>query len=115
MSIHFTYDGTSVTLHGSSRLAKRLGVLGIALGSHVFLRDALQTVSPTLVGHEIGHVRQYADLGWPRFLWRYLREWWQHGYGLEMPLEAEAQTYGQAHWGQLARVLAQHVPGREAP
>lgn len=111
-SARFTYDGHPVILHGDSRLAKGLGVLGITFGSHVFLRDALRDVSPVLIGHEIGHVRQYAALGWPRFLWRYLVEWWQHGYGLAMPLEAEAQTYGQAHWGAIAARL--HAEGLRA-
>jgi hypothetical protein len=114
MRIRFTYDGHPVILHGNSRLAKVLGVLGITFGSHVFLRQSLEDVPSPLVGHEIGHVRQYAALGWLRFFWRYVAEWRQHGYGLAMPLEADAQTYGQAHWGDLHRLLAAQVPNRRA-
>lgn len=112
MPTRLTVDGYAVTLHGDSWLPKLLGVHGITLGSHVFLRSPLQSVRCTLVGHEIGHVRQFAALGWLRFLWRYLREWWQHGYGLDMPLEADAQTYGMANWYMVEQALQAHIPNR---
>ena len=50
MRIRFTYDGHPVILHGNSRLAKVLGVLGITFGSHVFLRQSLEDVPSPLVG-----------------------------------------------------------------
>lgn len=62
--------------HFESRLFRWLPVDAdaITFGRHVFFRDGLP--SQSLVAHELVHVRQYAELGIPRFIalycWDYL-------------------------------------------
>jgi hypothetical protein len=94
--IRLTVDGTPLTLHGKVAVLRWAKVHGLTLGSHVFVAAPLRTVSAMLLAHELRHVQQYAALGWARFLWRYAREWWQHGYGPAMPLEADAMAYAAA-------------------
>jgi hypothetical protein len=46
----------------------------MTLGRHVLLVRGHED-RPTLLAHELVHVRQYADQGHVRFLARYVRDW----------------------------------------
>jgi hypothetical protein len=46
--------------------------LGNTIWLHPTLLAAAQDRAGTLLVHELVHVRQWHDLGVPRFLWRYL-------------------------------------------
>jgi hypothetical protein len=50
-------------------------VVGITVGRHIFLDENYQGDTDALVRHELMHVRQVAQLGLPRFLFRYAKEW----------------------------------------
>jgi hypothetical protein len=51
-------------------------VVAITLGRRIWLSATIdsRTLAP-LLRHELVHVRQYAELGVMRFLWRYLAEY----------------------------------------
>jgi hypothetical protein len=75
-----------------------LGVAGMTLGRFVLLRrDHLEDEG--LFQHELVHVRQWRELGAPRFLWRYLSAYVRgrlRGLGHQaayrsIPLEVEAR------------------------
>lgn len=68
------------------RLAARVRVLrvpilprhadGMTIGRWIFLTDDRSRAGDrTLLAHELVHVRQYAELGYLRFSWRYLRDY----------------------------------------
>jgi hypothetical protein len=76
-----------------------LGVAGMTLGRYVLLRRS-HTADRGLLAHELVHVRQWRELGVPRFLWRYLSAYFagrarrlghQQAYRA-IPLEVEART-----------------------
>lgn len=76
-----------------------LGVAGMTLGPLILLRrDHLG--DEALIAHELVHVRQWRELGVPRFLWRYLSAYLRGraaGLGHEaayraIPLEVEARS-----------------------
>jgi hypothetical protein len=48
-----------------------MGVAGMTLGRFVLLRRE-HLDDEALLAHELVHVRQWRELGVPRFLWRYL-------------------------------------------
>ena len=52
------------------------GVDGMTVGRIILLRrDDDRSGRRTLLAHELVHAEQYAELGAPTFLWRYLREY----------------------------------------
>ncbi len=52
------------------------GTSGMTIGRFVFLTsDIDRSGGRTLLAHELVHVRQYAELGFIRFLLRYLRDY----------------------------------------
>lgn len=74
------------------------GVAGMTLGSLVLVRRD-HVGDEALLRHELVHVRQWRELGAPRFLWRYLtayaagrRQGLSHDEAYRaIPLEAEAR------------------------
>ena len=49
---------------------------GMTIGRWIFLTDDRSRAGDrTLLAHELVHVRQYAELGYLRFSWRYLRDY----------------------------------------
>jgi len=75
-----------------------LGVAGMTLGHTVLVRRD-HAGDEALLCHEMVHVRQWEELGVPRFLWRYLTSYLggrrrglshQDAY-LAIPLEVEAR------------------------
>lgn len=82
------------------------GSVGITLGRVVSVRrSAVQTSSfDELLRHELVHVDQFAELGWPRFFARYVASYVRfrmRGYGhqqsyVRIPLEVEARV--AARW-----------------
>lgn len=76
-----------------------LGVAGMTLGRFILLRrDHLSDTA--LLAHELVHVRQWRELGVPKFLWRYLSAYARGraaGLGHQdayraIPLEVEARS-----------------------
>lgn len=54
------------------------GASGMTIGRFVFLRSDLdRSGERELLAHELVHVRQYAELGVVRFLFRYLRDYFR--------------------------------------
>ena len=61
------------------------GMGAMTLGRHVFVRPGLLRKDPAgrvtlpgwLVVHEAAHVLQYAERGFVRFIWGYLRGYWR--------------------------------------
>ena len=83
------------------------GADGMTLGRLVLVRRegmADRTGRRKLLAHELVHARQWAELGVPRFLWRYvtayvanLRRFRRHGPAyLAIPLEEEARAGADA-------------------
>ena len=75
------------------------GVAAMTLGPVILLRRD-HAADTALVAHELVHVRQWRELGVPRFLWRYLSAYFrsraaglthQQAYAA-IPLEVEART-----------------------
>ena len=75
-----------------------LGVLGMTLRHTILIRRGHET-DEGLLAHEMVHVRQWEDLGVPRFLWRYLSAYLRgrlggmshHDAYRAIPLEVEAR------------------------
>lgn len=94
-----------VVLHG----AAAPGASATTLGPLIFVAEGAK-LEGRLLRHELGHVRQYRELGYVRFFFRYLRayaRWRAEGYPhwgayRRIPLEIEAE------WG------ARHVPAGAA-
>ena len=74
------------------------GVGGMTFGRLILLRRGHEH-DEALIRHEMVHVQQWADLGVPRFLWRYLSAYFRgrlRGLGHDaayraIPLEEEAR------------------------
>jgi len=74
------------------------GVAAMTLGRLILLRRDHRH-DDALVAHELVHVRQWRELGAPRFLWRYLGSYARGRWGglshaaayLAIPLEVEAR------------------------
>lgn len=81
-------DDTSALLLRSARCIPQ-GSAAITFGRRVFTRRLMP--SRALVRHELTHVRQYARLGWLRFLSRYGAEMATVGYR-DISLEQEARS-----------------------
>ncbi len=60
-------------VHYSHWLPRLLRVGAITLGTRVYV--AAPAISATLLKHESEHGRQFQELGWLRFVARYLREY----------------------------------------
>ena len=75
-----------------------LGVAGMTLGHTILVRRE-HAGDGALLDHEMVHVRQWEELGVPRFLWRYLSAYLRGRLGglshddayRAIPLEAEAR------------------------
>ncbi len=75
-----------------------LGVAGMTL-RHTILVRREHAGDEALLEHELVHVRQWEELGVPRFLWRYLSSYCRgrlcglshHDAYLAIPLEVEAR------------------------
>jgi len=80
-------------------------VRAITLGSRIYLRRGLpaESLDPALLAHELCHVRQWRELGTPRFLTRYLGGYLRNrlrGMGRteayrRIPLEEEAVRFAE--------------------
>ena len=76
----------------------------ITLGNVICVRRKFAD-SDELMAHELVHVRQFGELGWPRFLVRYVRSYLRGrlaGYGhmaayRRIPLEVEASWLSRLH------------------
>lgn len=76
----------------------------ITLGNTICVRHE-HAHSDALMSHELVHVRQFQELGWPRFLVRYVRSYLRgrlSGYGhmaayRRIPLEVEASWLCRLH------------------
>jgi hypothetical protein len=55
------------------RLLLNRRTIAITLGRRIFVAEGY--ASESLIRHELVHVRQAAELGVPRFLWRYVAEY----------------------------------------
>lgn len=104
--------------HVSSELTERVRIirvpdlpgpyLGMALGRYVLLAtDVAPNGSSLLLAHELVHVQQWAQLGIPGFLYRYLRDFargirrernWQRAYR-QIEAEEEARRLADA-WAE---------------
>jgi hypothetical protein len=89
------------------------GADGMTLGRLVLLRrdePAQRTGERELLAHELVHAVQYAELGVPRFLWRYVRSYLRNRRRLRghreaylaIPFEEEARVQA-ARWAEAAR------------
>jgi len=64
-----------VTLRETTFLPR--GADGVTIGKNVYVRPGFLE-RPTLLAHELVHVRQYAEMGLVRFLATYVREYAQN-------------------------------------
>jgi hypothetical protein len=81
----------------------RKGVKGVTIGNWILVDPELLKNGGAplarLVVHELVHVRQFSDAGYPNFMFRYVRDYWmgrRSGLGpreayLAIPAEAEAR------------------------
>ena len=98
------------------------GSVGITLGRLVIVRrSATRAVGYSeLLAHERVHVRQFAELGWSRFLVRYVKSYVRfrfRGYGhhqsyVRIPLEIEARVDARTETLRNAEVTNCHTPSR---
>lgn len=96
------------------------GSVGITLGRLVVVRrSAARTPGYSeLLAHERVHVRQFAELGWARFLGRYVRSYVHfrlRGYGhnqsyVRIPLEIEARVDARTEMHRNAAAANCHTP-----
>jgi hypothetical protein len=96
------------------------GSVGITLGRLIVVRRSAARSAgfDELLAHERVHVRQFAELGWLRFLGRYLRSYVHfrlHGYGhwqsyARIPLEIEARVDARAEMLRNAAAETCHTP-----
>ena len=77
------------------------GASGMTIWRFVFLKsDDVRDGSRKLIAHELVHVRQYAELGYLRFSYRYLRDYFRNLWDLRrhrpaylaIPAEIEARA-----------------------
>jgi hypothetical protein len=89
------------------------GADGMTLGRFVLLRrdePGQRTGERELLAHELVHAAQYAELGMPRFLWRYVTAYLRNrrrlgGHReayLAIPFEEDARAQA-ARWAETAR------------
>ena len=96
------------------------GSVGITLGRLVIVRRSATRVAGfnELLAHERVHVRQFAELGWSRFLLRYLNSYVLfrlRGYGhhqsyVRIPLEIEARVDARTETLRNAAIADCHTP-----
>jgi hypothetical protein len=79
------------------------GVAAMTLGRLILLRRD-HAADEALLAHELVHVRQWRELGAPRFLWRYLGAYTHH--------RLSGLNHQQAYEAIPAEVEARHLAGR---
>jgi hypothetical protein len=79
------------------------GVAAMTLGRVILLRRD-HAADTALVAHELVHVRQWRELGAPRFLWRYLAAYFRG--------RASGLNHQQAYEAIPLEVEARHLAGR---
>ncbi len=70
---------------GAGLITGLFNINGITLGKSIFIRPQLMTLSEdlrlyapkALIAHEFAHVLQYQKLGFAKFFYTYLRDYWQ--------------------------------------
>ena len=67
------------------------GFVAITLGNTIYVRGSFEKLPPSLLAHELAHVRQFRRLGWVGMTAEYGRLWVSHGYRAH-PMEIEART-----------------------
>jgi len=89
----------------------RADVVAITLGRSIYLREGAGQGSETdlarIVLHELEHVRQVAQLGLPRFIFRYLRDY----YRLRRSGLSSSEAYSAIPFEIEARAAETSVPG----
>ena len=103
-------DLGAVRLHTSGPPRWYLAAVGhsaIALGDHVWLREAERLRDRSLLVHELVHVAQYRRLGRLRFVARYLLDLARAGFRYRRELPLEAPAYARA---EQARALLAAAP-----
>ena len=82
----------------SSEFFAKRQVAAITLGHTIHFRDesfynphSIQGLS--LLAHEIKHIEQYEKLGILKFIGRYVRDYFSHGYGDSISFEGEAYAF----------------------
>lgn len=93
---------------------------GMTIGRFVFLRgDRIEHSATTLLAHELVHVRQFAEMGAPRFFAAYLGAYFRNlrrtkshrqAY-LDIPLEQEARAVAKQWQTEKARRDNETPPG----
>ena len=106
------HDEVSAYTHIADGLCERVQLVrtnllppaadGMTVGRFVFLRDDhIERRATTLLAHELVHVRQFAEMGMPRFFASYFGSYFKNlarsrnhrqAY-LDIPLEIEAVSY----------------------
>lgn len=92
-------------------------ILAITLGRTIHFRQ-VESYDPhtpkglALLAHELKHIEQYEREGLLGFAWQYVRAWREHGYGSEIPFEAEGSKIQHAVEGHLTSEFAAN-PGVE--
>ncbi len=67
------------------------GFIAVTLGDTIYLRGSFDRLPPSLLAHELAHVRQFRRLGWVGMTAEYGRLWVSHGYRAH-PMEIEARS-----------------------
>lgn len=86
------------------------GFVAITLGNTIYVRGSLDRLPPSLLAHELAHVRQFRRLGWVGMTAEYGRLWVAHGYRAH-PMEVEAREM-EGSRQESARLTA---PSRATP
>lgn len=116
MAFRFVHDGITARVQVNALLPKLVGRDGITILRTIYLAGGQGSISGYILGHEWRHVKQWRDLGAPRFSWRWVSDtirigWKAHpprfswrwirdvlntGYR-KNPLEIEAHLFGLAN------------------
>lgn len=84
-------DLTTVRIAEGCRLPLLPDFVAITLGHSIYVRGHLARRPPSLLAHELTHVRQFTEAGWFGMTARYATLWLQHGYR-QHPMEVEARA-----------------------
>ena len=96
MAFRFVHDGITARVQVNALLPKLVGRDGITILRTIYLAGGQGSISGYILGHEWRHVKQWRDLGAPRFSWRWIRDVLNTGYR-KNPLEIEAHLFGLAN------------------
>jgi len=72
MAFRFVHEGITARVQVNALLPRLVGRDGVTIRRTIYLRGGQDTITGYIIAHEWRHVKQWLELGVPRFSWRWV-------------------------------------------